>query len=93
MATYRYRCTGCGSFDVTRPIGEALPEEPCQACGDQALRVFTPPMIARTPVALARALRAQEASAHEPRVVGAVPAARRGPAPPADPRHALLPKP
>ncbi|TDT98103.1 putative FmdB family regulatory protein [Streptomyces sp. 846.5] len=93
MATYRYRCTECGSFDVTRPIGEARPEEPCQTCGDQARRVFTPPMIARTPVALAHALHTQEASAHEPRVVGAVLAARRRPAPPADPRHALLPKP
>ncbi|MEY9969566.1 putative FmdB family regulatory protein [Streptacidiphilus sp. MAP12-16] len=93
MATYRYRCTGCGSFEVIRPIGEALLEEPCEACGDPSRRVFTAPMIARTPVALARARQTQEASAHEPGVVSAVPAARRGPAPPTDPRHALLPKP
>jgi putative FmdB family regulatory protein len=94
MATYPYRCPGgCGSFDVVRPIGEALPEEPCAACGEPSRRVFTAPMLARTPHSLARALRAQEASAHEPRVVGEVPAAaRRGPAPPTDPRHALLPK-
>ena len=93
MATYRYRCTECGPFDVARPIGEALPEEPCVECGDRARRVFTPPLLLRTPVALAHALQAQEASAHEPRVVSQVPAARRRPAPPADPRRAGLPRP
>jgi putative FmdB family regulatory protein len=93
MATYQYRCARCGSFDVLRPLGKALPEEPCESCGGRSRRVFTSPMLTRTPTALARALHAQEASAHEPRVVGEVPAARRSPAPPADPRHALLPKP
>jgi putative FmdB family regulatory protein len=93
MATYQYRCPDCGPFDLTRPIGEALREEPCTVCGNQSRRVFTAPLLARTSGALARALRVQEASAHEPRVVGEVPAARRGPAPATDPRHALLPKP
>ncbi|TMR97185.1 FmdB family zinc ribbon protein [Nonomuraea basaltis] len=93
MATYQYRCTGCGSFDVMRPLGEARPEEPCEACGHQSRRVFTSPMLARTPATLARALHAQEASAHEPRVVSDVPPSRRGPARSTDPRHALLPKP
>ncbi|NGO46143.1 FmdB family zinc ribbon protein, partial [Streptomyces ureilyticus] len=45
MATYQYRCPGCGTFDVIRPIGHALPQEPCDACGDQARRVFTAPML------------------------------------------------
>ncbi|WP_188189152.1 FmdB family zinc ribbon protein [Nonomuraea sp. SYSU D8015] len=93
MATYQYRCAECGPFDVRRPIGEARPEEPCDGCGHRSRRVFTSPMLTRTPAALAQALRAQEAGAYEPRVVGEVPAARRGPAPSADPRHALLPKP
>jgi len=93
MATYQYHCTKCGSFDVTRPIGQAVSEEPCAGCGNRSRRVFTAPLLARTPAALARALHAQEASAHEPRVVGGVPAARRSAAPPPDPRHALLPKP
>jgi putative FmdB family regulatory protein len=93
MATYQYRCAGCGVFDVVRPIGQALPEERCETCGDRARRVFTAPMLTRTPAALARALRAQEAGAHEPCVVTEVPPARRAPAPPADPRHSLLPKP
>jgi putative FmdB family regulatory protein len=94
MATYQYRCTGCGLFDVRRPIGQALAEEPCEVCGERARRVFTSPMLVRTPAALVRALGAQEASAHEPRLVAEVPAAaRRGATPRTDPRHALLPKP
>lgn len=93
MSTYPYRCTNCGPFDVRRPIGEARPEEPCQACGRRAKRVFTAPMLTRTPAALAHALRAQEASADRPRVVGEVPAPHRRPVAVTDPRHALLPKP
>jgi putative FmdB family regulatory protein len=93
MATYQYRCPDCGSFEVARPIGQALPEEACTACGHESRRVFSVPMLSRTPHGLARAVRAQEASAHEPRVVGGVPPARRPPTPGADPRHAQLPKP
>jgi putative FmdB family regulatory protein len=93
MSTYPYRCVTCGPFDVRRPIGEALPEEPCRTCEGRAKRIFTVPMLNRTPIALARALRAQEASAHQPRVVGELPATRRRSVAPADPRHAQLPKP
>ncbi|MGW0425269.1 zinc ribbon domain-containing protein [Streptomyces sp. NPDC003015] len=93
MATYQYRCAGCGPFDVIRPLGRALAEEPCGNCAGPARRVFTAPMLARTSAPLARALHAQEASAHEPRVVSAVPPARHRPTPSADPRQAGLPKP
>jgi putative FmdB family regulatory protein len=93
MSTYPYHCATCGPFDVCRPIGEARPDEPCGACGRRAKRVFTAPMLTRTPKALARALRAQEASADQPRVVGAVPVSHRRPVAAADPRHAMLPKP
>ncbi|MEV0380353.1 zinc ribbon domain-containing protein [Nonomuraea sp. NPDC050643] len=93
MATYAYQCADCGPFEVRRPIGTAEPAEPCADCGAPASRVFTPPLLARTSPAEARALRAQEASAHEPRVVDGVPPARRGPAPPPDPRWAGLPRP
>ncbi|RJL32723.1 FmdB family zinc ribbon protein [Bailinhaonella thermotolerans] len=92
MVAYAYRCGDCGPFDVTRPMGEAAAEEDCPECGGPARRVFTGPSFARTPRALARALAAQEKSAHEPEVVTRAPAARP-PAPPADPRHARLPRP
>ncbi|WP_329347808.1 hypothetical protein OG226_03300 [Streptomyces sp. NBC_01261] len=93
MATYQYRCPGCGPFDVTRPMGRALPEEQCPTCGLHGRRVFTAPMLPRTSAPLARALQSQEASAHEPRVVTEVPPARRHPTSAADPRQAQLPKP
>ncbi|KUN74235.1 hypothetical protein AQJ46_01295 [Streptomyces canus] len=93
MAMYQYRCAGCGPFDVARPIGRALAEEPCENCAGPSRRVFTAPLLARTSAPLARALHAQEASAHEPRVVTAAPPARRRPTPSADPRQAGLPKP
>jgi putative FmdB family regulatory protein len=93
MATYQYRCPGCGPFDVTRPMGRALPEEQCPTCDLHGRRVFTAPMLPRTSTPLARALQSQEASAHEPRVVSEVPPARRRPASAADPRQAQLPKP
>lgn len=92
MATYQYRCADCGPFDVVRPIGRALAEEPCGSCAGPARRVFTAPLLARTSARLARALHAQEAGAHEPRVVTDVPPARRRPTPAADPRQAGLPK-
>ncbi|WP_405530744.1 zinc ribbon domain-containing protein [Streptomyces canus] len=92
MATYQYRCAGCGPFDVIRPIGRALAEEPCGSCAGPARRVFTAPLLARTSAPLARALHAQEACAHEPRVVTDVPPARDRPTPAADPRQAGLPK-
>lgn len=92
MAVYRYRCPACGPFDAAWPIGNAPAGQACPACGDQARRVFTPPLVTRTPAALARALSAQEASAREPRIVRGVPPARRAPAAP-DPRQARLPRP
>lgn len=93
MAIYQYRCTECGTFDLARPIGTADAAEPCVRCGDEASRVFTPPLVGRTPGALGRALDVQEASAHEPRVVRRGTPPPRVPAPPADPRHARLPRP
>ncbi|MEV5826753.1 zinc ribbon domain-containing protein [Spirillospora sp. NPDC052242] len=92
VAIYRYRCAECGAFDVARPIGTAGAAEPCPGCGRAGARVFTPPLVARTPGALTRALDAREASAHEPRVVRRDSRARP-PAPPADPRRARLPRP
>ncbi|TDB97614.1 zinc ribbon domain-containing protein [Actinomadura sp. 7K534] len=92
MAIYQYRCEKCGAFDVSRPIGTAAAAEVCADCGGAAARVFGSPYLARTSRPLARALQAQEASADEPRVVRRAPS-RESAAPPADPRHALLPRP
>lgn len=93
MVMYRYRCTGCGPFDLALPMGQADPERPCARCGEAARRVFTAPSLTRPGAPLTRALDAQAASAHEPRIVTRPAEARRRPAPPSDPRHALLPRP
>jgi putative FmdB family regulatory protein len=93
VAIYQYRCAECGPFDVSRPIGTAGSSETCASCGSEASRVFTPPRVGRAPGSLGRALEAQEASAHEPRVVRRVPEGPRRPAAPADPRHRQLPRP
>ncbi|MFC6881001.1 MULTISPECIES: FmdB family zinc ribbon protein [Actinomadura] len=93
VVVYEYRCPECGPFGVARPMGEAGGTERCPACAGAARRVFTAPGVRRTPGALGRALAAQEASAHEPRVVNAVPPARRRPGPAPDPRRARLPRP
>jgi len=42
----------------------------CPACRGQARRVFTPPSLPVLAAGVRRALWAEEASAHEPRVVG-----------------------
>lgn len=79
MPTYQYKCPECGLFDVIRPLGEADERQRCEGCGAIARRVFTAPMLMRTPRPLARALAAQEASAYEPQVVDRVPPGRRPP--------------
>jgi putative FmdB family regulatory protein len=93
MTLYAYRCANCGPFDLPRSMGKAVPEEPCVRCAAPASRIFTPPLLARTPRALARALHAQESSAHEPRIVKQPPPAAPRRTPPADPRQARLPRP
>ncbi|WP_131735703.1 FmdB family zinc ribbon protein [Actinomadura roseirufa] len=92
MTTYRYRCAGCGHFDLALPMGEGTAGRPCPDCGAPARRVFTAPALIRPGRPLTRALDAQAASAHEPRIVSR-PAERPRPAPPADPRQAKLPRP
>ncbi|TMR02997.1 zinc ribbon domain-containing protein [Actinomadura soli] len=92
MVTYQYRCARCGPFDLALPMGRARPEERCAKCDGDARRVYTAPSLTRPGASLTRALDAQEASRHEPQVVTA-PRAERRPAPPSDPRHALLPRP
>ncbi|WUI01262.1 zinc ribbon domain-containing protein [Spirillospora sp. NBC_00431] len=92
MVTYQYKCARCGPFDLALPMGGARPEQRCGRCDGTARRVFTAPSLTRPGAPLARALDAQEASRHEPRVVTS-PAPERRTKPPADPRHALLPRP
>lgn len=93
MATYGYRCPHCREIAVTCPIGTAPASVPCPDCGAVSARVFSAPMLARTPAALAAQVRRAERSATEPEVVTARPRRRAGSAVAAHPATARLPRP
>lgn len=80
MAIYGYRCMQCADIEVAFPIGTAPATVPCPECGTTATRVFTPPMLNRTPAALSAAMQRAERSAYEPEVVTSLPPRRRAPA-------------
>jgi hypothetical protein len=56
MATYQYRCAQDGGFEVSRPIGMAALQDRCAACGVDAVRVFTSPMLSLTRRAIVAAI-------------------------------------
>jgi len=99
MAVYSYRCTGpaCPTphpFDVRRPIGTADPATPCPACGGEAVRVFTPPLLGLADRGRLSLIDTTEKTRWEPGVVAAPPAAPRSRGRvTADPRHRTLPRP
>jgi len=73
VPTYTYRCAGCGSYDVVRPMAEEDPDPRCPHCGAGSRRVFSPPAVRQVATGLSRALSAAERSASEPQVVAAAP--------------------
>ncbi|GAB3498396.1 FmdB family zinc ribbon protein [Nocardiopsis coralliicola] len=92
MTLYRFRCPHCGTFDADHPMGTAPRAEDCGGCGAPAPRLFTAPALTAPRSTATRLRDAAGASAHAPTVV------RRSsdpgdPQPPADPRHARLPRP
>jgi putative FmdB family regulatory protein len=74
MAIYAFTCTGCGPFELSRPMAEAAAAARCPSCGATARRVYTPPGLARLAAPLRGVLDAEDRSAHEPEVASA----RRG---------------
>lgn len=69
MPVYAFTCTGCGGFELRRPMAQAAAPVPCPACGTEARRVFTPPGLALLAGPARGALDMEEKSAHEPAVV------------------------
>jgi putative FmdB family regulatory protein len=92
MAAYLYQCTACGPWEVRRPIGTAESTSVCPACGAAGRRLYTAPLLARTPAPVAAVRLREESSRDEPAVTTAVPPAARRPAP-RDPRWSSLPRP
>ena len=94
MAIYEYRCSDCGIFERSMPMGTATRSATCPTCGRDAKRAYSVPMTYRTSKPLATMLAREEASRDYPEVVDHVP-------PPGRPRRpaasqdvlARLPKP
>ena len=94
MATYAYRCRHDHSFDVALPIGSAPPQVTCDACGTDADRVYTAPMVAGISAGMAALHQLEDRSRHEPAVVGAPAGVTRRRQPVSrNPLHANLPRP
>jgi putative FmdB family regulatory protein len=77
VATYQYRCAQDGDFDVSRPIGMAAPQVRCAACGADAVRVFTSPMLSLASRAIVAAIDRSESTRDQPALVSSLPPGRR----------------
>jgi putative FmdB family regulatory protein len=93
VAIYEYRCSDCGIFERSMPMGTATESAICPTCGRDANRVFSVPMTYRTPKPLVATLAREEASRDYPEVGHVPPRSRhRRPAASQD-VLARLPKP
>lgn len=85
MPVYEFVCENCGPFEVLRPLEEAGEPSRCPVCGALASRVFSAPLLTRTPASVAAAHARNERSAHEPEIVKR-PRSETPPAPARPPR-------
>jgi putative regulatory protein, FmdB family len=93
MARYGYRCVRCSDIEAVFPIGTAPATVPCPQCGATSTRVFSAPMLTRTPAAVAARLERAERSAFEPEVVTSLPPRRTGRPAARHPAVSRLPRP
>jgi putative FmdB family regulatory protein len=92
MVRYEYRCSACGPWTVTLPMGAAEARRGCPSCGDPAPRLWSAPHLNRMDLRVARQRLREEASRDAPAIVTSVPPAARRRVP-ADHRQARLPRP
>ncbi|CPR93677.1 Zinc ribbon domain protein [Mycobacteroides abscessus subsp. abscessus] len=93
MALYQYRCTSCGDTSCNFPLATAPDAVPCPGCPDSARRVFGIAGVGRGPSSRMDLLDSTHRSASEPRVVSALPRARRSAPVTSNPLHRKLPRP
>jgi putative FmdB family regulatory protein len=96
MARYEYACAADGAFELTLPLGTAPAASACPACGAEAARVFSAPMLKRMAPGLVAALDHSEKTREAPDVVTKLPprpAHRRTPMAPLTPALRRLPRP
>ncbi|BCI54778.1 hypothetical protein NIIDNTM18_40560 [Mycolicibacterium litorale] len=93
MPTYSFRCSDCGSFDVTCAIADVVAAPLCPGCGVPARRVFGSPPLTTFSAGQHRLADLASASAEHPAVTTEIPAALGRPRPPRrDPRLPALPR-
>jgi putative FmdB family regulatory protein len=96
MAVYEYRCDEHGVFEVTRPLATPPGSIACRVCGSEGRRIFSKPMLSRSPPAVVAAIDRAEKSRDEPEVVTSLPptgARKRTPVLPLTPTLRRLPRP
>lgn len=96
MALYEYRCTRHGLFEATRAIGTAPASLACPDCGRSAVRVWSAPLLTRTPPGLVAAIDHAERTREAPDVVTSLPRRpprERTPVLPLTPTLRRLPRP
>lgn len=98
MTTYEYRCdSDAVSVEVQFPLGTAPESITCERCGGPARRVFSTPMLRRSPRRdLVAAIDHAEKTRTDPDVVTSLPAAgarKRTPVVPLTPTLRRLPRP
>jgi putative FmdB family regulatory protein len=92
MVRYEYRCSACGLWTVTLPMGAADAHRTCPTCGDPSPRRWSAPLLNRMAPAVARERLREEASRDVPEITTSVPSAARRRTP-SDHRQAGLPRP
>lgn len=95
MPNYRYQCSEGCSFDALFSMADVPEETECRSCGATAQRRITAPHLSGTGSAEFGLIDRAAASAHEPQVVGGLPARGPGRTQPVtrNPLHAKLPRP
>jgi putative FmdB family regulatory protein len=96
MALYEYGCEHDGRFEARYPLGTAPASAACPACGTDARRVFSSPMLLTQPRELVAAIDHAEKTRESPDVVTSLPPApahRRQPMAPLTPALRRLPRP
>lgn len=82
MPLYDYHCETCGPFRQFRSIAERATPTSCTACGVDAARVLTAPLLSLMSSNNRIAETRNEKSAHEPGVVSVLePGGKKDPAP------------
>lgn len=90
MTTYQYRCDRDGVVETPLPMGTAPPELACPACGRDARRVFSAPLLGLADRRAMSLIDTTERTSEVPDVVTSLPPGHRPRTVPRGPSSAAL---